>query len=40
MMRETSYQIGMGVWLGLPVLVFLLAAAAHVGWRFGGWLLQ
>ena len=38
--RETSYQLGLGLWIALPVLTFLLAAAAHAGWRFAAWVLQ
>ncbi len=39
-MRSTSYKIGLGVWIALPILAFLLAAAAHAGWLFTAWVLR
>lgn len=40
MTTSTKYQMGLGVWLMLPILTFLLAAAAHAGWLFTGWVLR
>ena len=36
-MRTTTYQLGLGIWLALPALVILLAAAAHAGWSALEW---
>lgn len=39
-MSNTRYEIGLGAWVAIPILTFIVSAAAHAGWLFTGWVLR